>query len=312
MAKAYFHMVELFAGDTKLEIAKVKEEIVRIIDENAIDVDSVYALDITPENEEMHTIFDVFEYKGSQLFGRISRQHPKNTLIQHNYETYQNESVLPEDDETRIGIEKYTYCLFDYGISVLEIVNAQGAPNEKFLQMLFKKYSSDSTIKIKPIPNARAIEEFYKADSSEIRKLEIDLPLPSSAILENVLGWNTEGLESILDKDNLKMTFELKPIKRNQSIVHDTKSVKAIIDLIRSSLNRFSRASIQGRTQGTKLREYNFFEDKFSYEIDVKNYRINGGEKHFLSVDEMTLLYKDKIKESFRQNLELLKIIVGP
>ena len=69
------------------------------------------------------------------------------------------------------------------------------------------------------------------------------------------------------------------------------------MDAIKESLPRYHKAKMRAKAQNLKLRDYNFFDDKFSYPIDIQNSYIREGERIYYSVEQLAELYQRKNDE---------------
>ena len=54
---------------------------------------------------------------------------------------------------------------------MLQIISAQGAPNENIVVDLFKMYSDEYNIKLIAIPNANGVQKFYGKEGASISSI---------------------------------------------------------------------------------------------------------------------------------------------
>jgi hypothetical protein len=112
--KVYFFKVTLRDKDgNDVDYKELKSLLINIIDLNAFERENFKAIDLTVEDEYRHIIWDVFEYKNSRLFGRLSKQRPSNSILKRDYKTMAKENI-GNGDELAGGIEQYTYGSLDY------------------------------------------------------------------------------------------------------------------------------------------------------------------------------------------------------
>ena len=305
----YFFEVQLSYRDKEINHSEIKNVLGNIINEYATEFDEYKSLDATPYDDEMHLMMDIYEYDNNFFFARISKQKPSNSMVQHDYRTYEKEDVLPGNNENEKGIEQYTYILLNYKQGILLVVSAMGAPNEKIINYALEKYAPEYGVNFVPIPNARAIQSIYEGEESEITKLEIEVPLPDLGTLENVFHWNEHELLSVLDERNLSATIVLKPL-RKQSITKNPEETKGLMDAIKEQLPGYTKARMRAKARNLKLRDYNFFEDKFSYPIDIQNSYIQEGEIIYYTVEQLVEIYRRKMREAYNDNEKLLKLIL--
>lgn len=309
---AYFFTVKLSEVRTGEEVnyQLLQGVMQEIIENYGIEQQNYITLNLTLDDDPMHIIFDVFDYKNTRLFGRLSKQRPSNTMIQRDYRTYQKQDVLPDVSLDERGIEVYTYAYLDYETGILNIVYAKGAPDERVLKNLFLKYNTDYQIEIEAIPNARGIEQIYQGINSEIIRVEIEAGLPDAATLEHVFGWNNRELLDVINQRNLIVDFVLKPQPR-RGITYDTEETINLIDCIKQALPRYKKAKVKAKARNVKARDYNLFEDYFSYPIEIPTYRTENYQRIQYSVDELVTIYKNNLIMAFNENRTLLLIATG-
>lgn len=310
--KVYFHKVTLTrtANNEEVEYHELREIISDIINENAQEMGIYQTLDLTYTGEGLHTIMDVRECEGNYFFGRISKQRQNNSLIKRNYVTYEDGTPIPENEIENSGIEAYTFFCYSYDAGVFAIVSAMGAPNEDVIGRIFTKYNNNYSIEMIGIPNPTAIESIYNGRKPEISKIEIEVPVPPMAVLQEIFHWNREDILAILHEGAVSAKFSLQaPFRR--SITHDEEDAKGLIDIFREYAANYRRAKMTAKTSTIKSKEYDLHGEMFSYRIDVPLYQTEGGNKIDYTLDELTELYREHITMAMRQNLAAIRIIIG-
>ena len=306
--------VQLYNEDREIEHSLLKNIVISIAERYAKEIvknkEKYYSLDITPYEEIMYCIFDIYEFKGNKLFGRLSKQHPNNTYVSHDYKTYDGNEIFPAN-ASELGIENYTFAYLDYSLGIIGIVSALGAPGEKAFEDLFLKFGEKDTVKLLPIPNTNAIDEIYKGSQSEIARIEIEVPLPNPDVLCNIFGWNEHEIYDVLDCDNLVTSVSVKSKRRGGKIAKGSFETKTLMDAIYSMLSGYTKAKMKAQSETVKMQEFNLFETKFSYPIDITNYHIEQGERVFYTIREMVEQYKQNLAQSFNANYKILKKITG-
>ena len=58
-----------------------------------------------------------------------------------------------------------------------------------------------------------------------------------------------------------------------------------------------------------KTRDYSFFDENFSYPIEIPTYSIVSGQKHYLSANELVTIYWENLSMSYNENKHILKTI---
>jgi len=309
--KIYFFKVTLRDKDgNDVDYKKLKSLLINIIDSNAFERENFKAIDLTVEDEYRHIIWDVFEYKNSRLFGRLSKQRPSNSILKRDYKTMAKENI-GNGDELAGGIEQYTYGSLDYETGIFSLVGALGAPNEKALSNAFWKYNRNYQIELVPVPNAQAIRNVYEGENSEITRVEIDVPLPDTGILQNVFKWDDKELLNAVEDRNLHAAIVLRPLSRKGKITIDSDETRGLLDCIMKSKGGYNRARVKAKTKTMSLREYDLFEQNFSYPIDIAVYHMVENKRKYFTVDELADIFKQNLVYSFETNRKLLKLLTG-
>lgn len=303
-----FFTVNLYEAENEESISykKIKDLLVEIIDENAITHNNFKVLDLTKDNE-LHYIADIFSYKEESLFLRVSSQKPSGSYLRRNYTTNEPTDVLAGTSEDKEGIEVYTYALLDYETGIFSIVNQKSAPGYKIITYFFTKYNKNYFMELLPIPNPDGISRIYEAKESKISQVEIEVPVPSAEVLEQWFGWNAKDIMDV-QGNGLKATMKLSGVDRK--VITDTESeTKGLIDCIKSKLSNYKKAKVRARASGLKTRDYSFFDENFSYPIEIPSYKINLGKKYYFSADDLISIYHDNLEVAYNDNKNLLKLI---
>ena len=280
-----------------------------IIEKNAVIHKTYKSLDLTVDDEYTHIVWDIFDYQHTRLFGRLSKQQPSNSFLTRDYSTLEKEDVNIAD-ETRAGIEKYTYGVLDYATGIFSIVSALGAPTEKVIPKVLWKYNTNYMMQITPIPNADAISLIYTSDDSMITRVEVEVPLPDAGFLEDVLGWSEREILDSLGRRDLKLGLSIKPSGKKGRVAIDSDETRSLLDCIFSQMKRYSKARVNAKTRTVNMREYDLFDENFSNPFDILNYHIVGRKRIYYTVDELVDLYRNKIIASFEENRKLLTSII--
>lgn len=306
----YFFKVDLFYRDEMINYQELKNVIKKIFDEHARKFNNYKSLDVTPYGEDMHFMLDVYDYENVSFFARMSKQKPSNSLVQHDYRTQKKEDVLPGNNENERGIEQYTYGYLRYDSGIFMLASTQGAPSEKIINYLLEIYAPEYGVEMVPIPNKKAMETIYASEESEITRLEIEVPMPEPGVLEHILGWNEKEILASLSERNLCASMVIKSSVRGKSITEGEEATQSVMNLVKSHLLGYNKAKMKARARNLKLREYNFFDDKFSYPMEVSNYHVVAGEKSYYSVENLAEIYRHNMRSAYNENEKLLKIIL--
>lgn len=306
--KVNFYTVDLYHSLTnkKEDYRKIKDIISNIIDAHAIVQNDCWTIDLT-ENNDLHYIADVFEYKNGRLFMRLSCQKPSGTYIYRDYSTNIPEGVLSGSNEEKEGIEIYTYALLNYDTGIISIVNQQSAPNYKVIRQFFSKYENEYYIEFVAIPNANGIERIYKANEPRITQVEVEVPVPNAVVLEKMFGWKTKDILD-LQGNLLKATLRLSSLER-RVITSSEEETIGLLDCIKNTVDEYNKAKVRAKAEGIKTQDYNFFNENFSYKVDIPMYEPRSGQKHYFTADELVFIYKDHLTMAYNENSNLLRTI---
>ena len=304
--KVYFYKATINGSNNdEIPVSQYKEILVNIIERYAISNNGYRTINLTPEQEPMHIVWDIFEYNHSRLFGRLSKQKLSSSVIQRDYKTFEKSDILPVDEQQSRGIEQYTFGSFDYETGIFSIVSSKGAPNEKVICNLFMLYNLNYSMDLIPIPNERGIDTIYRGENTEITRLEVELPLPNAGVLANLFGWNEDEVVNAMMERNLTAGIVVKPQNR-QSITIDSDESMNLIDKIRHNLELYKKAKMKAKSRNLKLRDYNFYEENFSYNVDIPEYHIINYERIYYTVDQLVDIYKQNIVQAFHENRSIL------
>lgn len=306
--KVNFFTVDLYesVNSTRRDYKEIKDLLVDIIDENASKHNNFWVLDLTRDNE-LHYVADIFSYKDNSLFMRVSSQKPSGGYLRRDYTTNVPAGVLEGTSEDKEGIEVYTYALLDYETGIFSIVNQQSAPSHRIINYFFTKYNVNYFMDFKAIPNPDGISRIYEAVEPRISQVEIEVPVPSAEVLEQMFGWDAKDIMDI-QGNGLKATMKLSSVDRK--VITDTDGeTKGLIDCIKSRITDYNKAKVRAKASGVKTRDYSFFDENFSYPIEIPSYTIVSGQRYYYSADDLISIYRDNLQVAYNDNKGLLRAI---
>lgn len=190
------------------------------------------------------------------------------------------------------------------------MVTSKGAPGLNVLSNVFERYQRDISAEFIPIPNSHAIQSIYYGEDPQISQIEIEVPLPSAEILEHLFGWKEKEILNTMFQRNLNLDITVKGIPRSV-IAFGSEESQGIINRIISNLSRYNKARMKAKDKKERLRDYNFFEDNFSYSIEVSDYHIVNYERVYYTIEELVELYKQNIVNAYMENKTILKTIIS-
>lgn len=312
--KVYFFKIDVFdANEKEIDYHIIKNEIIKIVDEESYSQNNYKSLDITINPNDLHSVIDVFEYQNSRLYCRLSKQKPGNSFIGRNYQNYKKRDIVDSNDHENNGIEQYTFAMINYQTGVACVASSKGAPNEKAIEQMFDKYSDEYKIQLIPIPNEYGIDRIYGSENSDILNLEIDVPLPNGEALEDLFGWNLTDIINTVGERHLKASICLKSNMIRGSITRSDIEVKKIIDEVKEKCNKrkYMKAKMRAKTKTVKARDYNFFDENFSYPIDINIYHIKDYKKVYYTVDELVEIFKQNMIMAYKESIEMISMTIN-
>ena len=311
--KAFFFSIELHAaeGGTEYDFHNIPNLLIDIINNNGNVNGNIRTLDLTPENEDLHMMLDVYHYRTEYLFARASKQRPTGSVIGRDYNTKATEGLLNGYSEDIKGIELYTYLYINYESCVLQIISALGAPNENIIKQLVCRYGQQYELKLYPIPNINGVEKIYGKQNSSINSIELELVNPDPAILEHILGQNVNDIAEGVLNEHLKVSVDIRSIFSRHGITEDTENSDRIIDVIRERINnlgheRINKACIRGKTQNTKTRDYNFYDENFYFMVDIPAYRMENGRRIYYDEAELAQINFQNMTFSYNESRDYI------
>ncbi|MCI9141594.1 MAG: hypothetical protein HFH87_03095 [Lachnospiraceae bacterium] len=310
MRKVYFFKVCLFESSGKeISYTGLKDKLSEIIENKGVNQGGYWTLDLTDDVYE-HVVWDIVEYKDNKLFGRLSKQKPSNSVVGRDYRNFQKKDLNITADEKLYGIEQYTYGSLDYATGIFSIIGAQGAPTESILKKVFERYNNNYYIELEPIPNHNSIKKLYSEKDAEVSSLEVEIPLPDAPTLQHVFGWKDKELLEILGSRSLTAKVLVKASAR-QTITYDSVESQNLIKAIWENIAGYKKAKLKARTARTRMRDYDFFEQYFSYPVDIVFYHIVDYDRVYYTVDELMEIYRTNIIQAFVQNKDLLRTVIS-
>lgn len=308
--KVNFYKIELHkkngSADNIIEYTLIKDIVLDIIRQNAINLEKekFSILDLT-RDDGLHYNADIFEYSENTLFMRMSNQKPSGGFLKRNYVTNVPGAVGIEEKE---GIEVYTYVLLNYETGILSIVNQQGAPAVRIINNIFSKYNPQYYFEFISIPNKTGIDKIYDAKKSKVSQIEVEVPVPNATYLQKMFGWKESEIIDTIQENKLKVVVRVSGAER-KSITEDEEHSRKLIKTIRNNLNIYNKAKIRAKAEGIKTQDYNFFDENFSYLVEIPTYTVENQSKRYLSEKELIKVYEDNLKMAYNECLITLKAI---
>ena len=301
--KVYFFKIELYDRATGRELDyKLIPDIVKdIVDNKSIVDGNTRIINLTMAGDDLHTSLDIYRYKNDYMFVRSSKQKPTNSMITREYSTFTAERLLSGKSEDVQGIEAYTYMYIDYNRGILALSQSQGAPSEKAFSTFFELYNAKYEVNLIAIPNPNGVEKIYGKAGAEISTVDLCIPVPDPIILESLLGVKGSKLLHETTANNIVVNVQFSSKIKKGKLTSNVEESNKLIDCIREKSSLYKEASVHGKYEGTNMEDYFFYGENFYFLVDINISRMEQGKKRFLSPDEITSLYKQKIAGLYNQ-----------
>lgn len=310
--KIYYFKMKLYSrdGKTEYDIADFKDVFKTMIDTPAISKarDGVHIIDLTSISEQLHTTMDVIRYKNDYAFLRTSRQKPTASMITRSYDTGVPSAVLPGVSENEKGIEKYTYIHIDYRYGILSILGSQGAPDQGVLIYFFDRYSENYSIELEAIPNPNGIEKIYDKEKMEISEVNIAIPVPDPALLQEVLGHGGRRFFEEVSRESLKVSIRLSSTIKRGKITNNSDDSETLLDCIKDNLGDYTVANVKASYEGCRTQTYNFYDENFFYPINISSFHIMDGKRIYYTESEYMTLCNEAMRSAYNEIKEYVVV----
>ena len=314
--KVNFYKVELHNSGTHAEedYGGIRAQMIDIIDRNGINARAgAYNMKVVDlsQGDSLHVIADIFSYEEDCLFMRLCSQQQTGAYVRRNYADKVPRPVLDAArSEDELGIEAYTYLYYKYDTGIAGIVNHKNAPKGKTMGVFYEKYMNEFYLSFLPILNRNGVDLMRNQGESSISKIEVELPIPDAGVLQEVFGWD---VGDILDVQNgeLKAVVELSAFG-HRKLTRDAESTDRLIDILADSVeNTAQRIKLRGKVNGNKTQDYCFYDDYFTYPVDIPVYRTVDKKKVYFQLDERIPYYRSNLEMAYNENKELILILAG-
>ncbi len=302
MRTSYFFTLTIKNKQTEqeLDISLFPQIIDEIIEKHSVYSD-YYTIDITSEDDTLHTVVDIIDHTKEYLFARFSKQRLTNSVVGRNYSTMKTEPVLGKYKEDKKGIENYSFVYINYSTLIAEIAISQYSPNESAIANLIKKYS-DYYLEIKAIANRRGIEQIFGHTKPVISSISVDVPTPDPVILKH-LGLTDNQIQNMIG-NNLVAKITVSPAHGTTIVSGD--DVEPIVTSVKNNKPNLIAAVIRARSHSEKSRDYNLYEDSFKYNIDIPTSYIENGKSISFTEKELIAKAKEKLVSNYNKNRDII------
>ena len=73
-----------------------------------------------------------------------------------------------------------------------------------------------------------------------------------------------------------------------QLITNDEEETKGVIDCIKGKITSYQRAKVRAKAEGIKTQDYSFFDENFTYPVEIATYKIVSGEKYYHTAKDLS------------------------
>lgn len=307
--KLYFYEVKLLLEDKEVDFCKLKKVLTDIFDRCSKNG----ALSLNEVGQERITL-DIVENTETYLFCRIGKEKENNTMVLREYDNLEKEDVLSPEEAEKKSVEMTTYFYLNYRSGILAFVSNQSAPKVESLELIMKLYAEEYKLNLLSILNDGYIKRLFQK-GAELSKIELEIPIPHISCLEEILGIDEKTLQRAAKDeeqglDVRRVSLVLQGPKKGV-LTDDEKLIEKVVGRIKSSTSFLQKAKVYGKTKIIKMQEFNLMEQFFSYDIDIQSSKKVNGRKIGYTVDELTQIYKDKIRDAYFQNKDMLLVLTN-
>lgn len=305
--KLYFYELRLFLGEQEIDYCKVKKIYDEIFEMHCVN----NALRLNKSGQERITL-DVLNNSSTSLFCRIGKEKENNSMVVREYENLGKSDVLSPMDTERKSVEMTTYFYLNYLSGVIAFVNNQSAPKAEVINYILSLYNEDYKTELVPILNDELIKKLFKK-GAELSKIELEIPIPNAAYLEQVLELKKEGnhsIEELLKDDIKRVTLILQGPERG-ILTNDENVIENVVHDIRKNIGFLKKAKVSGKTPVMKTQEFNLMEQLFSHDIYIEPTKRVDGKRIAYTVDELAVVYNDVIRDAYRTNIDTVLLLIN-
>lgn len=301
MKSAYFYALEIKEkGNDTLQPLSLFKTIVESIVRCRNMQNGYYTIDISSPDDNMKTVIDIFDYKDEYLFCRLSKQRPTNTVVGRNYNTLKTEPVMGNFPDNIKGIENYSFAYINYETLIAEVVTSQYSPSETAIENFIKK-NSNYYVESKAIPNRVGIDCIFQHRNPTISSFTVDIPTPDPALLES-FGFSDTDIINLLNGD-IRAKITIAPL--HGTTLSSDDAVPALVGKVRQ-FTSVANAIFKARSESTKTREYNLYDETFKYDINIPTSHTTNG--HVISYSEADLIKiaRNKLIENYIDKYDII------
>ena len=306
MKSSYFFAIVIREKGTDIEqpLSSFKSIIDGIINEHQNteeqDKEKYCTVDISSLEDTMNTIVDIFENTDNYLFARFSKQRPTGSVVGRNYKTLKTEPIMGNFPDNIKGIESYSFVYINYQTLIAEISTSQYSPDETAIGNFIKK-CSNYYVEFKSIPNRVGIDCIFQHRNPVISSFTVDIPVPTSALLEE-FGLDDDDINELFG-NNVSAKITIAPFYGKTLVSNE--NVPTLVDKIRNSA-AVTEAIFKARSATVKSREYNLYNETFKYDIDIPTSHIVNGKTISYSEKELISIAREKLIENYNNNHDII------
>ena len=83
------------------------------------------------------------------------------------------------------------------------------------------------------------------------------------------------------------------------------------MDCMKSKLGTYRKAKVRAKAKDVKTQEYSFFDENFTYAVEIPTYIVEGDRKKYYSADELIPIYEMHLSMAYNENKNLLKTLTN-
>lgn len=164
---------------------------------------------------------------------------------------------------------------------------------------------------MQPIPNQDLLGKLIDGKSPEINKIQIDIPKPNPAVLEQLFGFSEAAIINTVSRNAASLVFEIKPDFRG-ALANDKNNVRQIIDILKENSRNYNSVVLSGKSNtGERQQKYDLFEEYFKYPISINEVIHENGRIRERGRAQLQMDYRNKMQNVYNEYKRLILLVSG-
>lgn len=212
-------------------------------------------------------VAQVIKEDGDNVFIRIGRQHPSNTVALRDKNTLESGEVKMSDSQM---LEVYTICLLDLSTGIVSYISMSGAPRVRVIREMFLQYDEYED---RPVVDLAAIltADVLKRIASKgvINSIECTIAIPPDNVLGNVMGIGENAFDDLKNIKSNIMTFQIKA-DRNKTLFSNAGLFEKFIGTIMGTVkDKLLGMTVKAKNVDESLQTFNVMENAYTISVNL-------------------------------------------